>query len=199
MSTPDVAFSAFVRRQTPTSGFSHTTLSEEEVLRRIRANWDKRQPGYRDGVVLVPVEPDGFYTPIVTLKEGDKLAGVYAPRKAGEEPRKRVFLDLREEEKASRKSPAVRVDIVLYHADVLAEDNGNTMVERDGIRQPIAEWEIISINASPTIEAVPMTVGTLLANHFHISGGTATNMTAEQLVEKLRESFLYWKDKAMVG
>jgi hypothetical protein len=33
----------------------------------IQNNWENRKPGYRDGVVLVPVGPDGFFSSVVTL------------------------------------------------------------------------------------------------------------------------------------
>jgi predicted sugar kinase len=83
--------------------------------------------------------------------------------------------------------PAKRVDIVLYRHDVLAENN-----EHDSE----ADWEIVSVNASPTEEETPIKVGTLLANHYGLSGGTATNLSAADFVAMLRKSVLFWKDKA---
>ena len=88
--------------------------------------------------------------------------------------------------------PAVSVEIVCYAGHVL---------EEDGDRSTDAQFEIISINASP-FEAdvkVPMPPDTLIANHFHLDGGTETNMSAEQFVEALRESTLFWKDKGVIA
>jgi hypothetical protein len=39
---------------------------------------------------------------------------------------------------------------------------------------------------------------TLIANHFELSGGTATKMTDSEFVASLKESVMYWKDKVMV-
>jgi hypothetical protein len=151
----------------------------------VEANWERQTPGYRDGVILVPVEPERFYTSIVQLKSGDKLAGEYKPRHEGEEPRKSMGVV------GGKKMPAKSVEIVCYRADVLDED---------GDRETPADWEIVSINASPFEEGVevPMPVGTLLANHFHLDGGTETNMTPEQLVNALHKSVLFWKDKTRI-
>jgi hypothetical protein len=86
--------------------------------------------------------------------------------------------------------PAVRVDIVLYRHDVLAENKEN---ETD------AEWEIVSVNASPTLEETPISTGTLIANHLQLSGGTSTNMTDSEFVTLLRKSVEFWGDKANVA
>ncbi len=88
------------------------------------------------------------------------------------------------------KSLARRVDVVLYRHDVLAENNEQSSD---------AEWEIVSVNGLPTEDEAPMSPGTLMANHFQISGGTATHMTSEQFEAALRRSFLYWRDKGRIA
>jgi hypothetical protein len=183
-----VGFNSFVRRQTKWSSFSHWEVTDEEVLARIQSNWERRKPGYREGVVLVPVDPEGFFSSIVILKDGDKLAGVYEPRVPGEKPRKRTFVP------GGQKTPAQSVDIVLYSKAALAEDGD----------APEFDWNIISVNAGITQDGnMPMTAGTLMANHFHQKGsndgGTSTGMTNDEFVEALRLSFEFWGDKANVG
>lgn len=185
----DILINDFVRRQTADSKHSHWILSDDDLLERIEEAWSQQRPGYRDGVVLVPVNPQGFYTSIVTLQEGDKLIGQFKRRKDGEDPRKSTIKDRGDTPLEELKQPAVLVDIILYRDDVLAEDN-----EQTG-----HEWNIISINAYPTNEIAPIHPDVLIANHFHLSGGTATGMTPEQFETQMRESVLYWKDKAMVG
>lgn len=174
--------SNFVRRQTPQSGFSHWEISDEDFLARLHRNFDKAKPGYRDGVCLVPVEPEGFFSGIVQLQEGDKLVGEYVARKAGEDPRKSSY------SLTGKKIPAVSVYIVLYRHDVLAENNEN---ETD------AEWEVVSVNASPTKDEPPIPVGALIANHLGLSGGTSTKMSDFVFVTLLRQSVEFWKDKAL--
>jgi hypothetical protein len=180
---PTVAVSRFVRRQTPESRFGHFAGPWSRVVDLVIENFDRARQGYRDGVILVPVPPEGFFTSVVTLRDGDHLAGTYEPRMPGEEPRKSTVVVGR------GKSPAVGCEIVLYRADVLAENDE---------RSADAEWEIISVNANPVEGPVPMDPGTLMANHFQISGGTATNMDDAAFVATLRESFLWWRDKAYV-
>ena len=174
----------FVRRQTPESGFSHWTISDEELVARIERNFDKQKPGYREGVILVPVEPEGFFSSIVELKEGDILIGEYKARRPGETPRKSTGA------LAGLKIPAQSVDIVLYAHHVLDEKKEQ---ESD------ADWEIVSVNASPTADETPIPTGALIANHLELSGGTATKMTDEQFVTLLRKSVVFWSNKANIA
>lgn len=182
---PDIGFHPFIDRHTPDSRFTHWTISRGEILQRVLGNWEDRQPSYRDGVVQVPVDPHGFFSPVVILQPGDRLRGIYEVRHGDEPPRKSVVAD----RGGRKKTPAVGVDVILYHRDVLAEDG----------EQFDHEWAVISINARITEEREPMTVGTLMANHFHIAGGTSTNMTPAEFEEALRKSYLYWIDKAKMG
>lgn len=184
---PTIAMSLFARnRHTSESEFSHFEGPEGEIIKLVRDRWASREPGYgkesnRNRIVLVPVEPANFRTGVIQLEEGDIIAGVYEPRQAGEEPRKRTWVMGR------GKVPARACDIVLYSHDTLAENDEQSCD---------AEWEIVSINARPTLEEMPIGVGTLLSNHFQVSGGTDTHMNDTELVAALKVSFLYWRDKA---
>jgi len=188
---PEIAVSQFVRRQTKESEFSYYDGKWEDLVKLVTTHFPNALLGYRDGVCLVSVPVNDFYTSVVQfytsvvqLNEGDELEGVYLPRQTGETPRKRVW------KKNGQKMPAKYCEIVLYRHDVLAENNEQSCD---------ADWEIISINASPEggvpEGGIPLTVGTLLANHFQDSGGTATHMSPEKLVHALRVSYFYWKDK----
>lgn len=197
-----IVFNSFVRRQTANSRFGHTTLSDAEVLTRIEANFHKAQKGYREGVVLVPVEPDGFFSGTVDLKEGMTLKATYEPRRPGEEPRLHVGLQPPVKtnpdgslvfDYEAAKQPAVAVDIVLYASTVLAEDGDNELPAEPG------NWEIVSINPRLCEEEEPIPPNTLMANHFHESGGTATGMTDAEFVVALRKSRAYWKGKVSLG
>lgn len=174
----------FVRRQTSESGFSHWEIPDSVLLERIQRNFDKKKIGYREGVVLVPVEPDGFFSGIVQLQEGDRMVGEYKARREGEDPRKSNYA------LKGKKISAKSVWIVLYNHSVLIEKNEN---ESD------AEWEIVSINASPTDEEPPIPTGALIANHLELSGGTNTKLSNDKFVELLRQSILFWKDKSLAA
>ena len=194
--TPTIHMNSFVRRQTPESRYSHFTGTESELLERVRTSWNNRTKGYRDGVALVRVPAEGFYTSVVKLTEGDSLAGIYEPRRAGETPRKAVYArhnTTNGTATASAKTPAKQVDVVLYSSSVLAEDNDNEL-NPDG-----DNWEVISINASPEEGDVPIHPEALLHNHFGSDGGTNTNLTNDEFVSLLRESFAYWQDKALIA
>ncbi len=177
----------FARRHTPESRFSHFDGSWETLEKMVVDRWEVAKPGYRTGVLLIQVPPEGFYSSVVTLKDGDELTGTYSPRRPGEAPRKSIGVTSR------NKTPAARVEIVLYSSAVLAETGDNSLFPSD----KKDNWEIISINASPTIYDEPINPWALLHNHFGSSGGTTTNLSDSELVEMLRDIFVYWKDKAM--
>lgn len=198
---PTIKFSDFAKdRHTPDSPHSYTTLPDQAVFDQILENWERAKPSYRaydkatgkdekgllfGGVILVPIDPASFFSGVVQLQDGDVLAGVFKPRRKGEDPRKQIYVV------GKSKLPAKSVDIVLYHRDVLAEEEPD--------KDYPAEWEIVSLNASPTEFETPIHPMTLLANHFGASGGTSTGLSDSELVEQLRVSFEYWQDKEMAG
>ncbi len=171
-------------RHTPNSQLTHWTITSDELINRIivsSANYEKQKAGYRDGVIHIKVNPEGFYSSIIELKEGMKIHGEFTKRKADEEPRRESYV-------YADKQKAKTVFICLYHKSVLAEKNEN---------ESTADWEVITVLASPTVdsEPTPMPVGTLLANHFSFSGGTNTKMSTDEFVEALKKSAIYWKNK----
>ena len=182
-------------RHTPESGLSHFEGTDDELEEMVENiildDMYFDQPiegsncrwGYRNGVLVVSVPHERFFTSTVTLQEGDKLVGEFVSRREGEAPRKQ-FYAVRGERS---KEPAKRVNIILYRHDVLIEGNEN---ETD------AEWEIVSINARTTEEEEPINPGVLMHNHFGSDGGTATKMTDYEFVAQLKESVEYWRDKA---
>ena len=177
-----IAISNFVRRQTPESQYSHWTLSDKDLIALTESNFNNAKKGYREGVCLIPVPAQGFFSSVVKLRPGDKLEGVYEARKEGESPRKNIY------SVSGNKIPAVSVDIILYSHAVLAENNEQSCD---------SDWEIISVNASPTEGETPIPTGALIANHLQLSGGTATNMSNDDFVELLRKSVDFWSDKAL--
>lgn len=141
--------------------------------------------GYREGVILVKINPLGFKTRVITLKEGMPLSGSYKARVPGETPRKQTGTIVAS---AADLPDAAEVEVVLYAERVLAEKDE----PRTG-----CDWDIITVLAHPTPGGAPMSPGTLMANHFGASGGTDTKMSSGEFEKALRESFLYWSDKAI--
>ena len=181
-----IAVSTFVKRQTKESEFSYFDGSWDQLKALAEKHfYDNKSAVTRKDVLLVNVPPMLFYSGIVTLKEGDLLTGSYKARQPGEQPRKSV------QAVKGEKLPAKSVQLVLYSHDALAENNEQSSE---------ADWEIISINASP-IEGieVPIPIGALIANYFEFDGGTKTEMTPEQFIAQLKESAIFWQDKAMLA
>jgi len=176
---------SLVYRQVERSSFSHYAGDFDQLPKMAKQNFASRQAGYRDGVVLVPVPADGFFSATVALKPGAQLYGTFESRREGEAPRKTLRA-------VGQKTPAKRVDLVLYRQDVLAESEIRFLDE-----QSDDVWEIVSINARPTDEEEPIHPMTLMHNHFGSDGGTTTKMIPLVFEEELRRSFEYWADKAM--
>ena len=180
-----VACGEFVKRQTAESGFSHTEATWEQLEKMVHNCFRKPQlvrPGYRDGVVLVDIEPawlraKKFYTSIIKLDDKVKLNASYAPRRIGEDSFIRIGAK-------AKKQEAKYVSVVLYRKDVLEENNE---------RETDAEWEIVCIKARLTEEEEPMDPYTMARNFLHLKGGTKGDFTAQQFAE----SIVYWNQHAM--
>jgi hypothetical protein len=180
-----VVVNPFVTRQTKGSRFSHADRSWDALVSEAEAKLSSARPGYREGVILVDIDPSGVWSGVTVLQEGDAIVGTYEARRPGETPRQSF------RSATGTKSPAVSAFLVLYRSDVLAEDGSNTL-------PPTTEnWEIVSLNAAPVPGDMPIDPWVLMHNHFGSDGGTATNMTPEQFEAALRTSFTYWKDKVM--
>ncbi len=184
-----LAINPFVLRQTENSRFSHYEGCWPGLLQLVADNFDPSHPqqqGYRPGVYEVPVPPQGFFSNVVELKEGDQLFGSFKARRAGETPRKVITT------KSRRKTPAGSATIILYSSKVLAEDGSNKLTPLPG------NYEIVSINCD-LAEKLPIDPITLMHNHFGSDGGTDTKMTGAEFLAQLRESFLAHLDKVSCG
>lgn len=146
-------------------------------------------PGYRDGVILVPLQLEGTGVSIkhrtITLKPDDVLDAAYVARVEGETPRKRVLMNKCLEDLEDAKY----VFVVLYRQDVLAEDG--TIIG--------AEWGVVTHLTSQTAEPEPMHPDTLIANHYTLDGGTSTKMNPSEFESKLGVSIEFWRDKVLAS
>jgi len=191
-----IAMSEFAKRQTAESKYSHFAGTWEELETLVEENFDNQTPGYRDGVILVSVPSDLFYSSLVNLKDKTNsplsLSAVFEPRREGEEP----YLDVLVNNVDNiLKSAGKRADIVLYRHDVLAENNEQSTD---------AEWEIVSINVSPTEKEVPMTPMTRARNILEMEGGTSTKLEEKskeeliQLIKDMAEATVFWSQHALI-
>ncbi len=183
-----VAINSFVRRQTPVSPYTHFDGTEDELLARITRHIEYGEyiDGYRDGVILVNIPADGFFTGLVELQDGDGFIGEYKARRPGETPRQSIQV----KREGASKQPCALVQAVCYRHDVLLEDDD---------AETNANWEVVSLNGYPTDEIAPINPMVLMHNHFGSDGGTATNMNAEEFENQMRESFLYWRNRGTLA
>ena len=180
------------KRQTPSSRFSHFEGSWEELVAMVQEQWRDGQLSEtisepwpdNPGVKKVVLDPARFKSGVVKLERGAKLWGQYEGRVAAEAPRKSIW-------GYGEKIQAEYVEVILYHRDLLEAD--------PHYGDPSAEWEIISINASPEETPCPIDPWTLCYNYFELSGGTSPLLDDEAFVRQLRQSFIYWLDKTMAG
>lgn len=169
-----VEINDFVKRQTKNSRFSYFDGTWDELIKLVKSNFINHKKGYRDGVILISLQPENFYSSICKIERDSIFETKFEPRREGEEPIKRTII------KNGKKVPAKFVDIVLYRHDVLLENEENSTD---------ANWEIISINAS-VIENEPMHPMTMARNMLNKEGGTKAEYTGQQFAEAL----WFWKD-----
>lgn len=171
-----IGTNAFVKRQTPESRFTHFIGTWEDLEVLTEVYFDQAVPGYRDGVLKVPVKVwrDDFLMPGPYI-EGKKYEAIFEPRAEGEEPVMNIINN-------DPKIPCKFVDVILYRADVLAED---------GDRSTDSDWEIVSINGKQEDKEEPIPPVTMARNHLHKKGGTQANYTADEFAE----SIWYYKSR----
>lgn len=175
---PTIGVNEFVKRQTRESKFSHYDGAWEDLATEVMANWKNAKPGYRDGVVLVPLAPEKFFSGVVQVEDGVELSAQLTRRRPNEEPYLEVLA------RKARKLPAKAVEIVCYRKDVL---------EKDGDPVSGADWDIISVNASPE-GATPMDPVTMMRNFLELPGGTKGVYTAEEFARSIR----FWSTHVMI-
>jgi hypothetical protein len=185
-----VGINAFATRHTPESKYSHFEHSNEVLmgLAEKALVMGDTEKGYRDGVLLANVSPVGFYTSVVKIEEGTELTPAFEARREGED----AYLQVTAQN--GDKVPAQSVQLVLYHHDVLAEDNDASTD---------AEWEIVSINASPTPEGTPIAPQTWARNALNMEGGTdmgIDEMSLEDARKQLKDiarAIVFWNTHVM--
>lgn len=172
------------KRHTEASQFTHYHCSNSDLVNHIIQQLNKGEfsPGYREGVILVHIAesecPLFFTYQDFPIFEGMKISAecVKEPGREHEPPHISVKI-------LEPKQRCKYVDIILYHKDVLAEDNDRTTDY---------EWEIVSINGRLNKEEPPMKPLTIVRNWLHLKGGTEMKgATSETVLKMLCDSILY--------
>lgn len=173
-----IGINALALRQTQDSKYSHYMGTQEELVSLVEGNFNQAKPGYRDGVVLVPVPAEGFFSGVVEVVPDTPLKAEFSARRKGEEPYIQVVAV------GGEKLPAKAVEVICYRHDVLGSDASTG-----------AEWEVVSINARPTDEPEPPTPVAMARNLLELPGGTKATYTAEEFARAI----IYWSRRAMRG
>jgi len=161
---------------------SHNFIPSELValIESNRASWTK---GDKEGIFFCSIPKEWVKGEIITLKEGEFYDATITFS-----ARKGVAEEARQEVKAKGIADAVHsADVILYSHELLGKDASSD-----------AEFEVIAIRGL-TETPNPRPLNTLLHNVFNLSGGTPVEGTDAEKLEMIRQSFLFWKDKAMVS
>ena len=179
-----IGISEFVKRQTKESQFTHFNGTWDELVELLNHlqkadDFIDVKDGYRDGVKLISVNPNKFYTYTdFPMFEGMNLDAQWGKTAGREHEAPKLQVQILESKVKCRY-----VDIILYRKDVLEED-----------KDPVtgAEWDIVSINGRLKKDPKPMDPITIVRNWKHLPGGTEMKgATAEDVLEKLCESIMY--------
>ena len=166
-----VAVNDFVLRQKEGSGKSFTNeLSFQEIAEHAEQQMASGcfREGYRKGVRIIDVDInliDKFICPFVRIDSKTTLLAKYVQRREGED----FYIQIRAE--SGELLPAGKVELILYHHDVLSENDEHTTD---------FEWELISFHAVPEgVDYMPMGPVTMMRNQLELSGGTRANYSSE--------------------
>ena len=179
----NVTVNEFVLRQIKGSGKTYTDLEFNDLAdyasKQLKDG--NYQDGYRDGVILVPVEYGmikHFYCPFVTIDSKTKLIAKLVSRRPSENP----YIQIRAESGELCKTGSV--DLILYHNYVLKETNEHTKG---------AQWELISFHAIPEgIKKMPIGPVTMMRNQLELPGGTKGRYSSEEWAESIE----FWQKYA---
>lgn len=181
-----VAVNEFVRRQVKGSGKTYSPdLSFEEIAGHAEKQMEagKFQKGYREGIRIVSGLKEiakKFICPFTKINENTTLKAKLIKRRPEEES----YIQIRAENAEPIKTG--RVEFILYHHDVLTENNEQTTD---------ADWELISIHALPEgVDILPMGPVTMMRNQLELSGGTKAHYSSEQWAESIN----FWQRYAAV-
>lgn len=180
--TTTIGLNSFVLRQTARSKYSHFAGTDEELSALVAKHFHKARDGYRDGVVLVSLPPEGFFSGVVEVTSETKLHAVFAARNSKEAPYVQVVA------LGAQKLQAAFVEAVLYRRDVLLEEGPDAVSTE-------CEWEIVSLNARPTAETEPLTPMAMARNLLGLPGGTKATYTADEFARAI----MYWSNRVMSG
>ena len=179
-----VAVNNFVLRQKEGSGKSFTkNLSFDQIAEHAKRQMELGffKEGYRKGVRIISVDSSlthKFICPFVRIDSKTKLLAKYVQRREEEN----FYIQIRA--KSGDLLRAGKVELILYHHDVLSENDEQTTD---------LEWELISFHALPEgVDYMPMGPITMMRNQLELSGGTKANYPSDAWAKSVE----FWQQYA---
>ena len=156
-------------------------VSHNELVSHVSKSHETWTQGDRDGVFHCALPKEWVCGEIVTLRPNELYEAkiTFSARKGvDEEPRQEIKIN-------ANPDPVESADCIIYTHALLGKDASSD-----------ADFEIIAIRGL-TSTPNPRALNTLLHNIFNLTGGSPVEGTAEEKLEMIRQSFMFWKDKAM--
>lgn len=184
-----IAINNFVLRQTKDSKYGHFNGGWDKLCDLVEKHFSEAKQGYRDGVLSVPVHPEGFFSSVVPITQETKLIASYEARRAGEQAYIQVTAQ-------GAKVPAKKVEVILYRHDVLAEGKENSTD---------ADWEVISLNCYPDDSGDVMSPMARARNILGMAGGTDAKLQDKSkeeliaLIQQMAREQVYWGTHVQVS
>jgi len=164
------------------AGNSFFTIPHDEVIDRVKWDWEKRYPGQGetgvDRKVVVAIGPGGFFLSTTALRDDLPLRAEVVRRQPGEDPYVEMYVDADDAKALGIEyEPASYVNIVLYSVEALLENGGERTHDN-------ADWEIVAVLASK-VEKESMEPLTMARNFLEKAGGTKSVYTAQEFAEAI--------------
>ena len=171
------------------TGFSFSSLTNEEVLDLVRVNWVWATPGTGETdltrKILVPVPAENFHSSTILINDPIPVSAKVTRRSSDEDPFVQNYITPQQADDLNLEPEfAIYVSVVCYSAAALEENDE---------RSTNCDWEIIAIVASP-VENEPMTPLAMARNMLDKEGGTKSEYTAEEFAEAI----YYWSQRVRI-
>ena len=170
----------FVKRQTKDSKYSYFDGSEEDLL-ALAKNAEKFVFDGEGVLKIYPEDPTGFFTSVVPVApyDGQNYSARVESRREGEEPVITMYAS------GKGKAQAKLVELIFFPISKL---HGEADASKGG-----EDWQLVSINASPTTEPTPVHPTTMARNQLNKEGGTPREYTPQEWAE----SVWFWSQHMM--
>lgn len=163
----------FLERQTADSRYSHFVGTAAELLELVEACRGRHaRAGAQAGVVHVALPAARFRAGVVAVSDRIGLAATWVRRQPGTPPYIVITAAA-----GTEKPAAVRAEAVLCRSDFLGER-----------ATPGADWEVLTVAASPQATAEPPHPVTLARNQLNLPGAAATRHGRGEFARSLA----YW-------